>query len=137
MAIAKMNRDDLEKLSKPKLVELVLRLQRPTKTSRTSSKPPSTDKKARRKKTHTTKANGRNYNTERAYLRQTVTERAARNRARALMVKAGKAKKGDKKDVAHKDNNTKNGKRSNLKMQSKTKNRSFARNKNSSRKKRA
>jgi transposase len=44
-----MNRDDLERLSKPELVELVLRLQRPAKTSRTSSRPPSSDKKARRK----------------------------------------------------------------------------------------
>ncbi len=43
-----MNRDDLEKLSRPELIELVLKLQRPMKTSRTSSKPPSTDKKARR-----------------------------------------------------------------------------------------
>ena len=44
-----MNRDDLEKLSKPELVELVLKMQRPAKTSQTSSKPPSTDRKARRK----------------------------------------------------------------------------------------
>ncbi|MCP4277251.1 MAG: IS66 family transposase [Gammaproteobacteria bacterium] len=43
-----MERDDLEKLSKQQLVDLVLKLQRPAKTSRTSSKPPSTDKKARR-----------------------------------------------------------------------------------------
>lgn len=43
-----MNRDDLEKLSKDELVELVLKLQRPPKTSRTSSKPPSTDRKAKR-----------------------------------------------------------------------------------------
>jgi transposase len=43
-----MNRDDLEKLSKQELVEMVLKLQRPGKTSRTSSKPPSTDKKERR-----------------------------------------------------------------------------------------
>ncbi len=43
-----MNRDDLQKLSKDQLIELVLRYQRPAKTSRTSSKPPSTDKKARR-----------------------------------------------------------------------------------------
>ncbi|MCP5073617.1 MAG: IS66 family transposase [Rhodobacteraceae bacterium] len=43
-----MNRDDLEKLSKQQLVDLVLKLQRPAKTSRTSSTPPSTDKKARR-----------------------------------------------------------------------------------------
>lgn len=47
-----MNRDDLEKLSKDELVEAYLRLQsqlqRSTKTSRTSSKPPSTDRKERR-----------------------------------------------------------------------------------------
>jgi len=43
-----MSRDDLEKLTKTELVELVLKLQRPAKTSRTSSKPPSTDRKERR-----------------------------------------------------------------------------------------
>ncbi len=45
-----MSRDDLEKLTKAELVELVLKLQRPAKTSRTSSKPPSSDKKERREK---------------------------------------------------------------------------------------
>ena len=43
-----MQRDALERLSKAELIELVLRLQRPEKTSRTSSKPPSTDRKERR-----------------------------------------------------------------------------------------
>ena len=43
-----MGREDLERLSKSELVELVLKLQRPAKTSRTSSKPPSTDRKERR-----------------------------------------------------------------------------------------
>jgi transposase len=43
-----MTRDDLQGLSKDELIELVLRLQRPEKTSRTSSKPPSTDRKERR-----------------------------------------------------------------------------------------
>jgi transposase len=43
-----MSRDELERLSKAELIELVLRLQRPHKTSRTSSKPPSTDRKAQR-----------------------------------------------------------------------------------------
>ncbi len=43
-----MGRIDLERLSKEELIELVLRLQRPAKTSRTSSKPPSTDRKERR-----------------------------------------------------------------------------------------
>ena len=43
-----MDRTDLQHLSKDQLIELVLRLQRPDKTSRTSSKPPSTDKKEKR-----------------------------------------------------------------------------------------
>jgi transposase len=43
-----MDRTDLQQLSKDQLIELVLRLQRPDKTSRTSSKPPSTDKKEKR-----------------------------------------------------------------------------------------
>src|SRR5215212_11818632 len=45
-----MGRSDLERLSKEELIELVLRLQRPEKTSRTSSKPPSSDRKAQREK---------------------------------------------------------------------------------------
>ncbi len=43
-----MSRGDLERLSKDELIELVLKMQRPAKTSRTSSKPPSTDRKERR-----------------------------------------------------------------------------------------
>ena len=43
-----MDRTDLQQLTKDQLIELVLRLQRPEKTSRTSSKPPSTDKKEKR-----------------------------------------------------------------------------------------
>jgi transposase len=45
-----MGRRDLERLSKEELIELVLRLQRPEKTSRTSSKPPSTDRKEQRER---------------------------------------------------------------------------------------
>jgi transposase len=45
-----MQRDELERLSKAELIELVLRLQRPEKTSRTSSKPPSTDRKEQRER---------------------------------------------------------------------------------------
>jgi transposase len=45
-----MGRSELERLSKDELIELVLRLQRPQKTSRTSSKPPSTDRKEQREK---------------------------------------------------------------------------------------
>jgi len=43
-----MDRTDLQRLSKDELIELVMQLQRPDKTSRTSSKPPSTDKKEKR-----------------------------------------------------------------------------------------
>ena len=43
-----MGRIDLERLSREELIELVLRLQRPEKTSRTSSMPPATDRKERR-----------------------------------------------------------------------------------------
>jgi len=60
--------------------------------------------------------------------------RAKRNAARREMIKAGRARKGDGKDVAHRDNNPSNNKRSNLSMQSPSKNRSFARNKNAGRK---
>ena len=45
-----MSRDELERLSKAELIALVLRLQRPQKTSRTSSKPPSTDRKQPRER---------------------------------------------------------------------------------------
>tara|TARA_R100000544_G_scaffold29296_1_gene15676 strand:- start:459 stop:680 length:222 start_codon:yes stop_codon:yes gene_type:complete len=50
--------------------------------------------------------------------------RAMRNAAREIMKKLGKAFTGDNKDVAHKDNNPKNNKPSNLQIQSKAKNRS-------------
>jgi transposase len=43
-----MNREELEQLTKPELIDLLLGLQRPGKTSRTSSKPPSTDWKGKR-----------------------------------------------------------------------------------------
>jgi hypothetical protein len=43
-----MDRTDLQRLSKDELIELVIQLQRPDKTSRNSSKPPSTDKKEKR-----------------------------------------------------------------------------------------
>ena len=49
--------------------------------------------------------------------------RAGRNAA-AHHGTRGKAKKGDKKDVHHKDRNTLNNKRSNLKVESRSKNRS-------------
>lgn len=45
-----MDRTDLQRLTKDELIDLVLRLQQPAKTSRTSSKPPSSDRKERRDK---------------------------------------------------------------------------------------
>jgi len=44
------------------------------------------------------------------------------------MVKAGKAKKGDGKDVDHKNGNPRDNSRKNLKMKTKAMNRSFPRN---------
>lgn len=64
---------------------------------------------------------------------QQVANRANRNAARAKMIKAGKAHKGDGKDVAHKNNNTNNNSSSNLQMQAPAKNRSFKRDKNAHR----
>jgi hypothetical protein len=63
-----------------------------------------------------------------------IKKRAQRNAARRKMMKAGKVKKGDGKDVAHKDNNTRNNSKKNLSVQSKKKNRSFPRNKKAGRK---
>ena len=60
--------------------------------------------------------------------------RAARNASRSAMKKKGKVSKGDGKDVHHKDGNPKNKKASNLKITSKTKNRSFKRTKNARKK---
>lgn len=61
-------------------------------------------------------------------------KRASRNAARAKMVKAGKAKKGDGKDVAHKNGNPKDNRKSNLTTQSRSKNRSYARTKTAGKK---
>ena len=60
-----------------------------------------------------------------------IHNRSERNQARAAMVKAGKAHKGDGKDVDHKQPLIKGGSNaaSNLRVQSKTQNRSFPRTK--------
>ena len=50
-------------------------------------------------------------------------DRAMRNAARAIMKKLGKTYTGDKRDVAHKDNNPRNNSVKNLKMQTRKKNR--------------
>jgi len=55
--------------------------------------------------------------------------RASRNASRTILKKKRKVRKGDGKDVHHRDGNPKNKKRSNLKVTSKSKNRSFKRTK--------
>lgn len=54
---------------------------------------------------------------------QQKKRRAERNASRAKMVDAGKARKGDGKDVDHKNHRTGDMSMSNLKMMSKSKNR--------------
>lgn len=60
-----------------------------------------------------------------------IANRSERNQARAAMVKAGKAHKGDGKDVDHKQPLIKGGSNSisNLQVKSKHSNRSYARTK--------
>jgi hypothetical protein len=63
-----------------------------------------------------------------------IKRRASRNAARAKMMKAGKAAKGDGKDVNHKNGNPKVNKLSNLENVPKSKNRSYPRTKNAGKK---
>lgn len=51
-------------------------------------------------------------------------KRAARNAARAMLKKKGVVRKGDGKDVDHKDGNPHNNSKGNLRVMSKYKNRS-------------
>jgi hypothetical protein len=74
----------------------------------------------------------RNYKQEyKSYHKKPVQKkrRAQRNSARRKMVKAGKARKGDGKDVDHKNRNTADNSRKNLRVVSKAKNRGFSRKK--------
>ncbi len=53
-----------------------------------------------------------------------IKRRAQRNKTRRMMVRQGLVRKGDGKDVDHRDNNVYNQERSNLQVMSKSANRS-------------
>lgn len=57
-----------------------------------------------------------------------IVRRTSRNAAREKMISAGKASRGDGKDVAHKNNNPKQNSFKNLLLQPPSVNRSFKRN---------
>jgi len=64
-----------------------------------------------------------------------IKRRSTRNKARRKMAKAGAVRKGDGKDVDHVKGVGKGNARSNLRVQSKTANRSFPRTKTARKKK--
>jgi len=63
-----------------------------------------------------------------------VKKRTSRNAARAKLSAGGSVRKGDGKDVHHKDGNPRNNAKSNLRVQSAGTNRSFPRNKKAGKK---
>tara|TARA_R100000995_G_scaffold51441_1_gene24862 strand:- start:356 stop:613 length:258 start_codon:yes stop_codon:yes gene_type:complete len=74
----------------------------------------------------------RNYATEYKKYQKKQTQkknRASRNAARNLLAKSGRVKKGDGKDVAHKNGNPRDNRLKNLTVVRKSKNRSYPRTK--------
>ncbi len=72
------------------------------------------------------KSTGRNYKRDYDKFQSSdkaKKDRASRNAARKKMEKGGKVKKGDGKDVAHKNSNPRDNRKSNLAVQTKKKNR--------------
>ena len=85
------------------------------------------DKKPKRKPYN--KSTGRNYKSDYAKFQSSPKakkDRASRNAARKKMTKAGRVKKGDGKDVAHKNDNPRQNGTKNLAVQSKAKNRNVS-----------
>ena len=74
----------------------------------------------------------RDYKKERAQQlkspKSNLAANASRKAARRIMEKKGAVKKGDGKDVDHKDGNPRNNAKSNLRVSTKKANRSFPRN---------
>jgi hypothetical protein len=82
-------------------------------------------------------AKSRDYKSEYQNYHASPEQRAknnSRKRARYALEKGGVVSKGDGKDVDHKDGNPLNNKRSNLRVTTKTANRSFPRNKKAGKK---
>ena len=63
-----------------------------------------------------------------------IKKRASRTMARRKLMKAGVVKKGDGKDVHHRNGNPKDNRRKNLSITTKKANRSFPRNRNAGKK---
>ncbi len=85
----------------------------------------------------TTKATGRNYRTEYDNYqgsKKQKLDRAARNKARNEAKKKGRVRLGDGKDIDHKDGNPRNNGKGNTRVQAKSQNRSFPRNKRAGKK---
>jgi hypothetical protein len=75
-------------------------------------------------------AKKRNYKKEYANYQgkpEQIANRSSRNKARRAMEKDGKVHKGDGKDVDHKNGNPKSNAKSNLRVTSKSANRSYSR----------
>lgn len=84
------------------------------------------------------KSTGRRYDLEYKNYQgkpEQIKNRAKRNAARAKLAKEGRVRKGDGKDVDHKNGVGAGNGRSNLRVQDKSTNRSFPRNKNAGKKK--
>ena len=74
----------------------------------------------------------RNYKKENANYKsrpEQVKKRTSRNKARRMAIKAGLVRKGDGKDVDHKNGNPLDNRKTNLRVRAASKNRSFPRNK--------
>ena len=72
----------------------------------------------------------RNYKSEYANYHgrpEQIKRRDSRNAARNKLIKLGKAKRGDGKDVSHRNGNPRDNRAANLTLASKSKNRSFSR----------
>lgn len=95
---------------------------------RTKSKPKSRAKPRRRSAPKPRKYKGPDGEYAKYHKRpKQKKRRAQRNKARRIMTKAGKVRKGDGKDVDHKNRNTADNRPKNLRVVSKRKNRSYKR----------